>query len=319
MTRFGYTLSSEEHAPSQLVANARRAEELGFDFATISDHFHPWVERQGHSPFVWSVLGAVAAATDELEVAVGVTCPLVRIHPAVIAHAAATTSLLFEGRFRLGIGTGEALNEHILGHRWPTPEVRLTMLVEAVGIMRALWTGETVDHRGDVYTVENARLFDPPNEPVPLIVSAFGTAAAGVAGEIGDGLWTHGSSADAIDGFHEAGGKGPVYAQLNVCLGDDEQRCRETVHQIWPNGAIPGQLAQDLPTWTHFEQAAELVTEDDAVESVVVGDDLDGVVEAARTYIDNGVDHVHLHQIGPDQDALLTRWERDLRERLAAL
>jgi coenzyme F420-dependent glucose-6-phosphate dehydrogenase len=319
MARFGYTLSSEEHGPAALVANARRAESLGFDFASISDHYHPWIERQGHSPFVWSVLGAIAAATDDLEVAIGVTCPIVRIHPAVLAQAAATTSLLFEGRFRLGVGTGEALNEHILGHRWPTPETRLTMLVEAVGVLRELWTGETVDHRGEVYTVENARLFDPPAEPVPLIVSAFGTAAAEVAGEIGDGLWTHGSSSDAVDAFHDAGGKGPVYAQLNVCLGDDRQRCRATVHEVWPNGAVPGQLSQDLPTWTHFEQAAQLVTEDDAVENVVVGDDIDGVVEAARTFIDNGVDHVHLHQIGPDQDALLTRWERELGDRLRAL
>lgn len=319
MTSFGYTMSCEEHDPSTLVANATRAEQAGFDFATISDHYHPWVQAQGHSAFVWSVLGAIAQATDTLPVAVGVTCPTVRIHPAVIAQAAATTSLLFGGRFALGVGTGEALNEHILGHRWPTPEVRLAMLDEAVGILRELWTGETVDHRGKIFTVENARIFDPPVGTLPVIVSGFGTDAAELAGRIGDGLWTHGSSSDAVEAFRAAGGSGPVYAQLNVCLGDDEQACRKTVHEVWPNGAIPGQLSQDLPTWTHFEQAAQLVTEDDAVESVTVGDDLDAVVEAARTYVQNGVDHVHLHQIGPDQDALFDRWSGGLADELRAL
>jgi len=319
MTAFGYTLSSEEHAPRALVANAARAERAGFEFLTISDHYHPWIQAQGHSPFVWSVLGGIAAVTDTIDVAVGVTCPTVRIHPAVVAHAAATTALLFEGRFHLGIGSGEALNEHILGHRWPTPEVRLEMLEEAIEIMRELWTGETVDHRGAIYTVENARLFDPPAEPIPLVISAFGTTAAELAGRLGDGLWTHGSSDEAVATFREHGGTGPTYAQLNVCLGDDEAMCRKVVHEQWPNGAIPGQLSQDLPTWTHFEQAAELVTEDDAVAGVTCGDDLDAVVDAVRAYVDNGIDHVHIHQIGPDQDALIDRWEGGLAERLRAL
>ena len=168
---FGYTLSSEEHPPTELVLNARRAEEAGFDFLSISDHFHPWVSAQGHSPFVWSVLGATANATERIRVGVGVTCPIVRIHPAILAQAAATTSLLFGGRFSLGVGTGEALNEHILGHRWPPADIRLGMLEEAVGIIRALWSGDTVDHRGLFYEVKNAKLFDPPTEPPRIIVS----------------------------------------------------------------------------------------------------------------------------------------------------
>ena len=159
MTAYGYTLSSEEHPPTTLVTNARRAEELGFDFLSISDHFHPWVSAQGHSPFVWSVLGGVAASTERIRVGVGVTCPTIRIHPAIIAHATATTSLLFQGRFFFGVGSGEALNEHILAHRWPPVPVRLMMLEEAVEVIRRLWTGETVDHRGDFYEVENAKLF----------------------------------------------------------------------------------------------------------------------------------------------------------------
>jgi coenzyme F420-dependent glucose-6-phosphate dehydrogenase len=313
-TAFGYTLPSEEHGPRTLVDNAVRAEGAGFDFCSISDHFHPWVQAQGHSPFVWSVLGAVANATQDLDVAVGVSCPLVRIHPAVIAQAAATTGLLFEGRFSLGVGSGEALNEHILGHRWPTPELRLAMLEEAVTIIRRLWSGETVDHHGEIYSVENARLFDPPAQPIPIVVSGFGRAAAELAAELGDGYWGH--SPDGPDLYERAGGTGPRYAQINVCLGPDEAQCRKTVHDVWPNSAIPGQLAQDLPTWTHFEQAATLVTEDDAVAGVPCGPDVDGAAREARKYLDTGFDHVYFHQIGPDQDSFFDLWERELRDAL---
>jgi coenzyme F420-dependent glucose-6-phosphate dehydrogenase len=189
---FGYTLSSEECPPRHLVRNAQRAEDAGFDFVSISDHFHPWVSAQGHSPFVWTVLGAIAEATTHVQVAVGVTCPLVRIHPAIVAQATATTALLFDGRFSLGLGTGEALNEHILGHRWPPADVRVAMLEEAVDVIRRLWSGDTVDHRGQFYAVENAKLFDPPDPAPPIIVSGFGPKAADLAARVGDGYWeTH--------------------------------------------------------------------------------------------------------------------------------
>ena len=191
MTSFGYTLSSEEHGPARLVTLAQQAEEAGFDFVSISDHYHPWVTDQGHSPFVWSVLGSVAAVTKRLKVGIGVTCPIIRVHPAVIAQAAATTALLFGDRFFFGVGTGEALNEHILGDRWPPADVRRSMLEEAVEIIRALWTGNTVDHRGPYYAVENAKLFDPPTEPPPVIVSGFGDDAVQLAARIGDGYWGH--------------------------------------------------------------------------------------------------------------------------------
>src|SRR5215218_7978380 len=169
MASFGLALSSEEHGPLDLVRNARAAEEAGFEFVSISDHFHPWLSAQGHSPFVWSVLGALATST-ELGLGVGVTCPLIRVHPAIVAHAAATVSLMAPGRFFLGVGTGEALNEHVHGDRWPAVEVRLSMLEEAVAVMRSLRSGDTVDHWGEHYTVENARLFDAPEVPVPVVV-----------------------------------------------------------------------------------------------------------------------------------------------------
>jgi G6PDH family F420-dependent oxidoreductase len=313
---FGYTLSSEEHGPSDLVHNAQRAEELGFDFVSISDHYHPWVSAQGHSPFVWSVLGGIAATTDRLEVGVGVTCPTMRIHPAVLAQAAATTALLFDGRFFFGIGTGEALNEHILGHRWPPADVRLAMLEEAVDVMRKLWTGDTVDHRGEFYEVENAKLFDPPDRPVPVIVSGFGPKAIALAARIGDGYWGNSPDKDIVDRFREAGGTGPRYAQLNLCWAEDEAAARKTVHQIWPNGGITGQLSQDLPTWTHFEEAAQMVTEEDAVKSVPCGPNVEPVLESVRTYLDAGYDHLYFHQIGPDQDGFFGFWSETLRPAL---
>jgi G6PDH family F420-dependent oxidoreductase len=310
--RFGYTLSSEEHGPGALVANAVAAEEAGFDFVSISDHFHPWTTEQGHSPFVWSVLGAVAARTERLGLATGVTCPTVRIHPAIVAHAAATTSVLSGGRFTLGVGSGEALNEHVLGHRWPPAQVRLAMLEEAVAVMRELWTGETVDHRGDFYEVENARLFDPPSESVPVVVSGFGDKAIELAARIGDGYWGHRPEPEAVESYTSGGGRGPRYAQVDLCWAEDEGEARRIVHRVWPTKGVPGQLSQDLPTWTHFEQAASLVTEDVATESVPCGPEVKPVLEAARSFIDAGYDHVYFHQIGPDQDGFLRFWTDEL-------
>jgi G6PDH family F420-dependent oxidoreductase len=319
MTSFGYTLSSEEHAPSQLVENARRAEESGFEFVSISDHYHPWVSAQGHSPFVWAVLGGIAAVTERLEVGVGVTCPTVRIHPAVLAQATATTALLFDGRFFWGVGTGEALNEHILGDRWPRPEVRLAMLEEAIDVVRQLWTGETIDHRGEHYEVENARLFDPPDRPPPVIVSGFGDKAVALAAKIGDGFWGHSPEAEVIDTFTKNGGTGPRYAQVNLCWAEDEAAARKTVHEIWPNAGIPGQLAQDLPTWTHFEQTAQLVSEKDATSSVPCGPEAGPVVDSVRQFVDAGYDHLYFHQIGPDQDGFFGFWTKELQPALADL
>ncbi len=316
-TAFGYTLSSEEHPPGDLVRHAQHAEVAGFEFASISDHYHPWVSAQGHSPFVWSVLGGIAATTSTLRVGVGVTCPIVRIHPAVIAQAAATTSLLFDGRFFLGLGTGEALNEHVVGARWPPIAVRRDMLEEAVAIMRELFAGETVEHRGEHYEVDNARLFDPPTAELPLIMSGFGPEAARVAGRIGDGFWGNAPDRELLGAFEEAGGTGPRYAQLNLCWASSADKARRTVYETWPNAAVPGQLSQDLPTWTHFEQATEIVTEDDATKSVPCGPDIvDELRESVQQYVEAGYDHLYFHQIGEDQDAFFRFWESELRDAL---
>jgi len=314
--RFGLTLSSEEHAPSRLVAMGRQAEDAGFHFVSVSDHFHPWTGAQGHSPFVWSVLGALAVTTNSLDLAVGVSCPTIRIHPAIVAQAAATTSLLADGRFTLGVGTGEALNEHIFGDRWPPPEIRRSQLREAVEVIRSLWSGDTVDHHGPHYTVENARLFDPPEVNPPIVVSGFGDDAVDLAAEIGDGYWGHTPDAGVVTRFHDRGGRGPRFAQVNVCVGPEEEACRKVVERVWPLGGIPGQLHQDLPTWSHFEMAAEMVTTDQATENIPCGPNLEAVAERVETFVGAGYDHVYLHQIGPDQGALFNAWHSGLRDLL---
>lgn len=318
MVSLGYTLSSEEHPPAKLVAGAARAEEVGFDFVSISDHFHPWVSAQGHSPFVWTVLGALANATERIEVVVGVTCPTTRIHPAILAQASATTSLLLPGRFSFGVGTGEALNEHILGDRWPRPEIRLGMLEEAIEIIRKLWTGETIDHSGTYYEVENAKLFDPPSTPPPIIVSGFGDEAIKLAARSGDGYFGHSPEADAISTYESNGGAGPRYAQLNVCWAQSEEEARNAVFEKWPNGGIPGQLSQDLPTWTHFEQASSLVTKDDATATTPCGPDVEPILESVREFKSAGYDHLYFHQIGDDQEGFLRFWTESLHPALTS-
>ncbi len=202
----GYGLSSEEHPPEELVRNAARAEEAGFAFASISDHFHPWTRGQGHSPFVWTVVGAIAQATENLRIGTGVTCPTVRTHPAIVAQAAATAACLMPGRFFLGVGSGEALNEHVLGDRWPPAPVRLAMLEEAVQVIRLLWEGGSKDHHGAHYTVEDATIFDLPDEPPAIVVAAGGPGAASLAGRIGDGMWSVGPNRQAVETFDGEGG-----------------------------------------------------------------------------------------------------------------
>ena len=248
---------------------------------------------------------------------VGVTCPIVRAHPALIAQAAATTALLTEGRFVLGLGTGEALNEHILGHRWPIPEVRLAMLAEAVDVIRRLWTGDTVDFAGEFYKVENVRHLRPSPGRSADRSLGLREVRAELAGRLGDGYWGHSPDREVIDAYEAAGGTTPLFAELNVCWAADAASACRTVHEIWPNSAIPGQLSQDLPTWTHFEQAAELVDEDRATSSVPCGPDIAGeLVETVREYRKAGYDHLYFHQIGPDQEGFFHYWQTELRATL---
>ena len=316
MTEFGYALSSEEHAPNDLVRYAKRAEDAGFTFAGISDHYHPWVDQQGHAPFVWSVMGAIANATTTLNLGTGVTCPTVRIHPAIIAQAAATVSAMMPGRFFLGVGSGENLNEHILGDHWPPAPVRQDMLREAIEIIRQLWEGGYQSFDGTFYTVENARIYTLPEEPPGIIVAASGPAAATLAGEVGDGLWTVAPQAELIETFTDAGGSGPKYGQVTLCWAEDEESAKKTAYEWWPNAGIGGELSQELPLPRHFQQAAEMVTPEDLAEKLPLGPDPDRHAERIKEFVDAGYDHVYIHQIGPDQDGFFDFFERELRSRL---
>ncbi|MXM62771.1 TIGR03557 family F420-dependent LLM class oxidoreductase [Streptomyces sp. HUCO-GS316] len=316
MADFGYFLSSEEHSPPELIEQARMAEQAGFDALWISDHYHPWNDQQGESPFVWTVIGALSQAVS-LPVETAVTCPLVRTHPAVIAQAAATSAAQLGGRFRLGVGTGEALNEHILGDVWPEASVRLEMLEEALQIIRKLFTGEQTSHRGRHYTVENARLYTLPDEPAPIDVSAFGPQAAEVAGRIGDGLITMMPDAAFVERFRRGGGATkPVYGGLKVCWGTDRREAVRTAHRLWANEQLPGELAQILPTPRHFEQASELVTEEQVAASVPCGDDPDAHIEALTAFVDAGFDAVYVNQIGKDQQGFFDFYRSKVLPRL---
>ena len=303
MVELGYALSSEEHPPDRLVELARRAEETGFTFALISDHFHPWIDKQGHSPFVWSVIGGIARETERLRLGTGVTCPMIRIHPAIIAQAAATSAAMMPGRFFLGVGTGENLNEHILGGHWPAPDERLELLEESIEVMRTLWQGGKRTFRGKHYTVEGARIYTLPDEPPPIAVAAAAPKAAELAGRAGDAFVGVAPDEELVQKFEGAGGSGkPRYGQVTVCFAESEEEARKTAHEWWPNAGLQGDLTQELPLPEHFEQATATVTEDDVAETIVCGPDPERHLEQIRKFADAGYDHVYVHQVGEDQD-----------------
>jgi len=317
MVEIGYALSCEEHPPNDLIRYARRAEETGFTFALISDHYHPWVDRQGQSPFVWSVIGGIAQTTQHLRLGTGVTCPTMRLHPAIIAQAAATSATMMPGRFFLGVGTGENLNEHILGQRWPPHDIRLAKLEEAVKVIRLLWQGETCTHRGQHYTVENARLYTLPDELPPIMVAASGQHAAEVAGRIGDGLINTAPVEDIVEHFQRAGGNGkPRYGQLTVCWAQDEASGRRMAHEYWPNSGVQGELSQELPSPAFFEQAAKMVREEDIAEKIPCGPDPERHLKQIKAFMEAGFDHVYIHQVGPDQEGFFQFYERHVLPKL---
>jgi G6PDH family F420-dependent oxidoreductase len=316
VVEFGYALSSEEHGASALVANAVRAEQAGFDFVGISDHFHPWLDAQGQSPFVWSVIGGIAASTDRIKVGTGVTCPTIRIHPAILAQAVATVASMMPGRFLYGVGTGENLNEHVLGDKWPIASVRREMLEEAVQLTRLLWDGRLHTFEGRFYSVENARIYSVPDDPPPIIVAASGPEAAELAARIGDGLWSSGAEPDVSAWFEKAGGRGPRFAQLTLCYATTDDEALKTVRRVWPTSALKGPLNQELALPGHFEQAVEMVKDDDLRQSMPLGPDAAPVLEKVREAIDAGYDQVYFHQVGSDQEAFFEFWERELRPQL---
>jgi G6PDH family F420-dependent oxidoreductase len=310
--RLGYFLSSEEHPPGELVRQASMAADAGFEALWISDHFHPWNDEQGQSPFVWAVIGAVSQVCD-LPVTTAVTCPTVRIHPAIIAQAAATSDLLLTRGLRLGVGSGEALNEHVLADRWPPADVRLEMLEGAVEVSRALWTPDRVDHHGLYYDVEDARLYTRPEQPPPVYVSGFGPKAIELAARIADGFVTTKPSADDIAAYRDAGGSGPVEAGVKMCWAPTQEEGVATAHRLWSTSGVPGELSQVLPSPRHFEQASQLVTPQTTAGSVACGPDPERHAGVVREYAQAGVDMLAVAQMGPAQEEFIDFFTTQVR------
>jgi G6PDH family F420-dependent oxidoreductase len=316
MVQLGYKISSEEFRPNVLVENAVKAEQAGFGHALISDHYHPWMDVQGQSPFVWGVIGGIAQRTSQLRLGTGVTAPVIRIHPAIIAQAAATAADMMPGRFFFGVGTGELLNEHITGEHWPPISIRQEMLTEAVEIIRQLWQGgyQTID--GDYYSVENARIYTLPDELPPIYVAASGPESGTLAGRIGDGLISTAPQAEVVKAFAKAGGKGkPTHAEMQVCWAETEDEGLETALKFWGYSGLPGQLSQELALPQYFQEAAQLVTKETMAKSVVAGPDAEAYHRKIQEYVDAGFEHIYLHQIGPDQDGFFGFAKRELLPR----
>jgi G6PDH family F420-dependent oxidoreductase len=309
--RFGYFLSCEEYPPEQLLEQAVAAEAAGFDALWISDHFHPWNDEQGESPFVWSMIGAIAQACS-LPVTTAVTCPTVRTHPSIIAQAAATSARLLGGRFVLGVGTGEALNEHILGGPWPSLDVRLEMLEEAVSLIRELWTGEVVTRRGKHYEVDTARIYTLPAEPPPIYMSAFGPKALEVAGRIADGFICTQDDADMVSAYKAKSGGKPAQGGYKVAWAETADEGVDHAHRLWANAGLPGELAQVLPSPQHFEQASQLVTRASTADSIVAGSRIEEHVEQLQAFVDAGYDEVYVANMGPHHRAMIEAYGREV-------
>jgi G6PDH family F420-dependent oxidoreductase len=316
MAKIGYFLSCEQYTPAQLVDQAKRAEAAGFEALWISDHFHPWNDEQGHSPFVWGIIGALSQVTS-LPVSTAVTCPTIRIHPAIIAQAAATAAVQLDGRFVLGVGSGEALNEHVLGDPWPSVGVRLEMLEEAIDVIRLLHGGKEISHHGLHYEVQEARIYTLPEQPVPIYISGFGPQAAEFAGRLGDGFCTTMPDADLIKTFRDSGGGDkPVQAGTKVSWDRDADKALEIAHRLWPNEVLPGQLAQTLPRPKDFADIAQLVPRDMIGESMACGSDPDKHAAQVREFLDAGVDEIYVQQVAPDSEGFFDAWQRDVLPQL---
>ncbi|MCZ7434832.1 TIGR03557 family F420-dependent LLM class oxidoreductase [Micromonospora sp. WMMC241] len=317
--KIGYKLSSEGFGPKDLIRQAVRAEEAGFDFVEMSDHFHPWLDGQGHSSFTWTVFGAIAAKTERIGLATGVTCPTVRYHPAIIAQAAATLAIVSDGRFTLGVGAGERLNEHVVGQGFPSVRGRHERLREALEIIRLLWRGGYRSYEGKYLQLEDARVFDLPDDLPVIAVAASGPVSAAIAAEYGDGLFATEPKPDLVEAYQKGGGDGPRYAEVPVAWAPDEQ---QAVRAAWETSrwAVTGwKVMAELPNPVNFEAASRTVTEDDIRQQFAVGPDPETHVAAVRTYVDAGFDHLVLQNAGPDPDGFIDFYRDTLAERLRAL
>ncbi|MGW0017688.1 TIGR03557 family F420-dependent LLM class oxidoreductase [Rhodococcus sp. NPDC003382] len=315
--KIGYKLFAEAYSPTELVRQAVRAEEAGFDFVEISDHYHPWLHDQNHSGFAWSILGSIAAKTSTLGLATGVTCPFLRYHPAIIAQAAATTALLSDGRFVLGLGSGENLNEHVVARGWPAAATRTQMLRESIEVIRLLWSGGYHSYDGRHIRLEDARVFDLPDELPPIVVAGSGGPAVTTAAELGDGLFATEADPELIAAYRQAGGTGPRYGEVSLAWAPTEEAALASAHRLFRFSAAGWKVQAELPNPVNFEAAASTVRESDLADSFGYGPDPDRHLETIRGYADAGFDHLALVNAGPDVDGFFRFYADELRPALA--
>jgi G6PDH family F420-dependent oxidoreductase len=302
--QFGYTMLCEQTPPKQLVSDLAWAEEIGFDFSVISDHYFPWLEEQGHSPYAWSVLGAAAQATGQIGLMTFVTCPTMRYHPAVVAQKAATMGLLSDGRFTLGLGAGENLNEHVTGRGWPPADVRHAMLAEAAEVIGKLFDGGYVNYTGRHITADSAKLYDLPDQRVPVAIAASGQRSAELAARHGDALIAVEPEASVVSAFDAAGGPGkPKYGQVAVCYGRDASEASQYAGRLWAWSAVGWKVMAELPGPGAFAAYSEFVRAEDIAALVPCGPDLEPYLKAVRAYQDAGFTHVALVQVGAERQA----------------
>jgi G6PDH family F420-dependent oxidoreductase len=317
MLKLGYKLMSEEHGPADLVRNARRAEQAGFAFAAISDHFSPWLDEQGHAPLAWPVLGAIANATERLGLMTAVTCPTMRYHPAIVAQGAATLGLLSHNRFTFGLGAGERLNEHIIGAGWAGRAERRARLSEAIDIIQGLLRGTLTNYRGDNFRLDHARLFDRPDLPPPVAVAAGGGAAARLAGRSGDALIATEPRPELIEAYVSSGGSGPRYAEVALCYAKREEDARRTAHHYFRWSMAGWPVMAELPDTEGFAAASKHVSPEAVAQLVSCGPSAEHHLQSIDRYVQAGFDHIILVQVGPEQDAFIKFFERQLAPALA--
>jgi G6PDH family F420-dependent oxidoreductase len=320
MAKFGYKLMTETHGPKELVRNAQLAEDAGFDFVSISDHYHPWLESHGHASFAWSVLGAIASATKRVGIATGLTCPIVRYHPAIIAQAAATIGVMSDGRFTLALGAGERLNEHVVGHGWPAVHQRHEMLREAVEVIRDLWSGELCNHDGDYFSVESARIYDLPPQPIPIVIGASGPRSATLAADLGAGLMAVEPSADIVKEWKSAGeGVGARYGEMSLGYAKTDDEGLQLAHKYSRFGALGWDVLSELPSVKAFEDATQFVKPEDLKASIPHGPSVEPYVATVKKWVEAGFDHIVLLSVGPDQESFIRFFAESLAPKLRGL
>lgn len=315
MARYGYTLYSEGNAPKDLVRQAVMAEEAGFDFLVISDHFHPWLSSQSHAGFAWSILGAVAEVTEKIQLATMVTCPIMRYHPAIIAQAAATIGVLSGGRFTLGLGAGERLNEHVVGLGWPSVTVRHKALREAIEIIKLLWSGGYQSFDGRYFHLSDARIFDLPDEPMHFYVGAGGVRAAALAAALNGGVCVTEPRQRIIEIFKENGGEG-VWGQVVLSWAKDEKAGLDAAYNQFRFSAGSWKVQSELPNPINFDHATKNVRPEDLASTIPAGPDVKTHLQGIQSFLDIGVENLAVAYPGSEPDKFMDFWRNSLRPQL---